>query len=210
MADLKPAMAVSLVDRLTAPAKKAAAAVKSVSGEVGNVSRTAKRATDPLRSVSDKLSAASRASKRAGDRMTGLRGAMRPSVGATKGMTRALKFAGAGLGIVTTLGSSAAYYLKRTFVDTATQFERFETVLKTIEGSSEKARQSMQWVADFAAQTPYELAAANEAFVKLRAYGLDPTTGLMHTLGDTASAMGKPIMQAVEAIADAVTAKTSG
>lgn len=61
------------------------------------------------------------------------------------------------------------------------------------------------WVSDFAAKTPYELAQVNAAFVKLRAYGLDPRNGLLKTLGDTSAAMGKPIMQSVEAIADAIT-----
>ncbi len=90
-------------------------------------------------------------------------------------------------------------------VDTAKQFERFETVLKTTEGSSAKAKKAMTWVSDFAVKTPYELEEVTDAFVKLRAYGMDPTSGLMTTLGDTASAMGRPISEAVEAIADAVT-----
>jgi hypothetical protein len=63
----------------------------------------------------------------------------------------------------------------------------------------------MAWISDFAAKTPFEFAEVTDAFVKLRAYGLDPTQGLMSTLGDTSAAMGKPIIQAVEAIADAVT-----
>ncbi|SMB82412.1 phage tail tape measure protein, lambda family [Pasteurella testudinis DSM 23072] len=88
---------------------------------------------------------------------------------------------------------------------TAAQFEQFETVLETTEGSQEKAKQSMNWISDFAAKTPYELNEVTESFVRLRAYGMDPTNGLLTTLGDTASAMGKPVMQAVEAIADAVT-----
>ncbi len=103
------------------------------------------------------------------------------------------------------LGAGIGYFFKKNFIDTAAQFEKFQTILETTEGSSEKARKSMQWVSDFAAKTPFELAEVTEAFVKLRAYGLDPTNGLLQTLGDTGAAMGKPVMQAVEAIADAVT-----
>lgn len=88
---------------------------------------------------------------------------------------------------------------------TAAQFEQFQTVLETTEGSKEKAKQSMDWISDFATKTPYELNEVTESFVRLRAYGMDPTNGLLKTLGDTSSAMGKPIMQAVEAIADAIT-----
>ncbi|WP_246105280.1 tape measure protein, partial [Rhodoligotrophos appendicifer] len=97
------------------------------------------------------------------------------------------------------------YLFKNQFVDTAAEFETFRTVLETIEGSSAAASKSMAWISDFAAKTPYELAQVTDAFVKLRAYGMDPTDGLLTTLGDTASAMGKPLMSAVEAIADAMT-----
>ncbi|WP_249963565.1 tape measure protein [Histophilus somni] len=91
------------------------------------------------------------------------------------------------------------------FVDTASTFEGFRATLETIEGSSEKANKSLDWVSEFAAKTPYELDNVMSSFVKLKSYGLDPTNGLLKTLGDTASAMGKELDQAVEAIADAVT-----
>ena len=88
----------------------------------------------------------------------------------------------------------------------AGKFEQFQSVLEVTEGSSEKkAKKSFDWVKKFAVDTPANLDEAMEAFVRLRAYGMDPTNGLLQTLGDTASAMGKPVMQAVEAIADAVT-----
>ncbi|WP_424411436.1 tape measure protein [Pasteurella sp. PK-2025] len=90
-------------------------------------------------------------------------------------------------------------------VKTAGQFEKFQSILEVTEGSAEKAKQSLEWVKQFAVDTPSNLDEAMEAFVKLRAYGLDPTNGLLKTLGDTGAAMGKPVMQAVEAIADAIT-----
>lgn len=88
---------------------------------------------------------------------------------------------------------------------TASKFEKFNSILEITEGSSEKAKKSFDWVKQFAVDTPSNLDDAMDAFVKLRAYGLDPTNGLLRTLGDTGAAMGKPVMQAVEAIADAVT-----
>lgn len=87
----------------------------------------------------------------------------------------------------------------------ASQFEDFEATLQTIEGSQAKAKKSMDWISNFATKTPYQLGEVTDSFVKLRAYGLNPTGGLMKTLGDTSAAMGKPVMQAVEAMADAVT-----
>ena len=109
----------------------------------------------------------------------------------------------AAAGAVLTAGGA---FMVKGVVDTAAEFERYRTVLETIEGSSEKARQSMTWVSEFAAKTPYELNEVNEAFVKLKSYGLDPIKdGLLTTLGDTSAGMGKPLMQTVEAIADAMT-----
>lgn len=105
----------------------------------------------------------------------------------------------------TIAGAAVGYFFKTNFLDTAAQFEKFQTILETTEGSSEGARKAMNWVSDFAAKTPFELAQVTDAFVKLRAYGLDPTNGLLQTLGDTGAAMGKDVMMAVEAIADAVT-----
>jgi len=105
------------------------------------------------------------------------------------------------------LGTAAGYLFKTQFVDTAAEFERLQTVLKTLEGGDvTKAKQAFGWINDFAAKTPYDLKTVTEAFVKLRAYGIDPIKGnTLRSLGDTASAMGKSVMDAVEAIADAVT-----
>ena len=99
----------------------------------------------------------------------------------------------------------SAVLAARAFLAPARQFENFGAVLETTEGSAAKAKAALGWVENFAIKTPYELDQVMESFVQLRAYGLDPTNGLLKTLGDTASARNKPITQAVEAIADAVT-----
>lgn len=91
------------------------------------------------------------------------------------------------------------------FTQTSAMFEKYETTLKSITGSSIKAKESMEWIQDFTATTPFQLEQVTEGFVKMKSYGLDPTDGTLRTLGDTASAMGKDIVQAVEAMADAVT-----
>jgi len=103
-----------------------------------------------------------------------------------------------------TVAYGAAAAAAAGLVGTASEFEKFQTILETTEGSSAAAKKAMGWVQDFAVTTPYELAQVTDAFVQLRAYGLDPTQGLMVSLGDTAAAMGKPLSQAVEAMADAV------
>lgn len=92
----------------------------------------------------------------------------------------------------------------KALVDTSSQFERYSSILKTLEGDSKKASDSLKWINNFASTTPYELAQVTESFVKLKSYGIEPTKGALRTLGDASSAMGKDINQAVEAMADAV------
>lgn len=96
--------------------------------------------------------------------------------------------------------------LGRSVINTSAQFETYQATLETIEGSAEAARQSLDWISDFGKTTPYDVAQVTEAFVALKAYGIDPIANdALRTLGDTAAAMGKPLNQAVEAFADAAT-----
>lgn len=107
--------------------------------------------------------------------------------------------------VVVGAGAVIGAALGKGFLDTAIQFENFETQLTTIEGSSEKAKKSLEWISEFGAKTPYDVAQVTGAFVKLKSYGLDPIEGgLLTSLGNTASAMGKSINDAVEMLADAV------
>jgi len=92
----------------------------------------------------------------------------------------------------------------KALVDTSSQFEGFDAVLTTIEGSSQKAAKSMSWITTFAKETPFEINKITESFTQLKSYGLDPIGGSLESLGDTAAGMKKPLMQAVEAMADAV------
>lgn len=124
------------------------------------------------------------------------------------GMERAASLARAMSAAIVAAGavaSAAMFALGKSVINVSAEFEGYQTSLETIEGSAEKAKASMDWISSFAAKTPYELAGVTEAFIKLRAYGFDPMDGSLQTLGDTASAMNKPLMQAVEAFADAAT-----
>ena len=102
-------------------------------------------------------------------------------------------------------GFDAIVFAAKDFTNTASDFEKYGATLETIEGSSTKAKESLKWIGEFAKQTPYELDQVTEAFVQMRAYGLNPTNGSLKSLGDAASAMSKPLIQSVEAMADAMT-----
>jgi len=105
---------------------------------------------------------------------------------AAMGVSRVLGVVGvaaAGLGYV---GQRAL----RPFLNTAAQFEKYQVMLESIEGSSEKAERSMDWVSEFATRTPLELDQVMGAFVKLRTFGMDPMNGTMQSLVDMNSRMG--------------------
>lgn len=82
--------------------------------------------------------------------------------------------------------------------------ESYMTTLTLLYRSQDAAAEKMRWLLDFAKTTPFELPGLIEATVKLKAYGIE-AEDVLKGLGDTASAMGKPINQAVEALADAQT-----
>lgn len=87
----------------------------------------------------------------------------------------------------------------------AAKFEQFQVALEGTEGSAEKARKAMAWVREFAQKTPYEIGDVTEAFVRARGVGIDPTTGAFRKLGDAASAISRPLIDAIEMMADAQT-----
>jgi len=92
--------------------------------------------------------------------------------------------------------------LGESFLDVGMSTERYKTILETVLKSAEKAKEYFAWIADFAAKTPFEIPGLMEAATRLESYQLSAKKYL-GTLGDTAASMGKPIMAAVEMIADA-------
>jgi lambda family phage tail tape measure protein len=78
------------------------------------------------------------------------------------------------------------------FVDTAAQMDKTLVLLKRLEGSSESARVSFNWMIDFGRNNA-SVATINEfqnAFVKLKVAGLDPAKGSLQDLTDAVAAFG--------------------
>ncbi|MBY0077900.1 transglycosylase SLT domain-containing protein [Priestia aryabhattai] len=82
--------------------------------------------------------------------------------------------------------------------------EQYEQTLTVVLKSHEKAKDTLKWAAKFAQETPFEIPDIVEATTRLSAYGMNAQKVLKDT-GDMAAVMGKPLMQAVEAVADAQT-----
>lgn len=85
------------------------------------------------------------------------------------------------------------------------EFDVLNSSLITVSGGSANAAREMEWIKQFAKDTPFGLAQATQGFVKMKALGLDPSMASLTSYGNTASAMGKDLNQMVEAVADAAT-----
>ena len=124
-------------------------------------------------------------------------GVMRGGVGRVSRAVFSLKTA-----FVALAGTAGAGMLGKSFLNTASSMEQYKITLGTVLRSHEKAKGYMEWIQEFAASTPFKIPGLVEAATRLKAYGLNAKK-YMTTLGDTAAAMGKPMMAAIEMIADA-------
>lgn len=96
--------------------------------------------------------------------------------------------------------------LKNTFssiFNANTTFERLSASLKTVTGSTKAAQEAFTLIEKFAINTPYQLNEIVEAFIRLKALGLDPSEEALTSYGNTASAFSKNMIDFVEAVADA-------
>ena len=116
-----------------------------------------------------------------------------------KSTTSAFKLLG---GAIAALGVGA---LVSSFARTVTESEKLKGSLKTMTGSTEDAAFAFSELERFASQTPFTLDQSVEGFIKLKALGLDPSERALRSYGNTSAAMGKDMMQMVEAVADAST-----
>jgi phage-related protein len=108
-------------------------------------------------------------------------------------------------GIVAAVAGSMA--IKGAFnwlVGANADMEQYQNTLSVVLGSQKEAVKTLEWANKFAAQTPFEIPQIVEATTRLSAYGMKAQDVLGIT-GDMASVMGKDLMQAVEAVADAQT-----
>jgi len=127
----------------------------------------------------------------------------RTVTGMVDGMAGSLGRLGTILGGVFAGVSVTAFVGK--LVSVQREFDVLNSSLVTVTGSAQAAGREMAWIKTFAKDTPYGLAQATEAFVKMKALGLDPTQAKLTSFGNTAAGMGKSLMQMIEAVADAAT-----
>ena len=133
--------------------------------------------------------------------------------GASKGIDQVTKssggvkeLAGAFGGLVTQVAAlvSITAGLQK-LVTVSREFDKLSAGLITATGSAESSKEAFAAIQDFATKTPYDLQQVTDSFIKLVNYGLDPSERALTSYGNTASALGKDIIQMIEAVADAQT-----
>jgi len=73
---------------------------------------------------------------------------------------------------------------------TGGKFEKLDAQMRGIMGSIAEGDKATAWVKDFAKNTPLQLDGVTKAFIKAKAYGLDPMDGTLQTLTDSVSKLG--------------------
>ncbi|WP_459186668.1 phage tail tape measure protein [Parabacteroides sp. APC149_11_2_Y6] len=107
--------------------------------------------------------------------------------------------------ILTVAGAGAIKDFISNVLSVAGDFQKMEAVLTNTLGSSSKAKEAMDMLADFGATTPFQVDELTNSYVKLANQGFTPTAEEMRKLGDLASSTGKSFDQLSEAILDAQT-----
>ena len=209
---LKFSLTLTALDRISAPLKRIRESAQRMTQATAGISRGTRTASAGLDALRERTVGADSAIKRMQRTVSRMRSLARfgltaEGVGFQVGrLTRRIAGLTAGMAKWAAIGSVGAIGLGlKGIIATASEFEKYQTMLETVEGSQAKAKSSMAWVTKFAVETPYELGDVMDAFVRLKAYGIDPTSGALNSVGDAAAGMNTSLMQAVEALADAQT-----
>ena len=92
------------------------------------------------------------------------------------------------------IGAAAGLYaIKRGIegiLSTGDKFEKMRVQLEAITGSMAEGEKALSWIKEFTKNTPFQLEEVSEAFVRLKAFGLDPMDGTMQAIIDQASKLG--------------------
>ncbi|MFW6344766.1 MAG: tape measure protein [Halomonas sp.] len=97
----------------------------------------------------------------------------------------------------TAIGSVAAFFglqqairgvtgIARTGGDMEVLQKRLEAIMGSLEGGQE----ATAWIQQFAKETPFQLQEVTEAFIRAKAFGMDPMNGTMQAIADQASVLG--------------------
>lgn len=86
--------------------------------------------------------------------------------------------------------------LSKSTIGANADMETYYNTLKVVLKSGEEAQKTLDWAGKFAVTTPFEIPEIVEATTRLASYGM-VAQDTLGDIGDMASVMGKPLMQAV-------------
>lgn len=83
---------------------------------------------------------------------------------------------------------------------TAIEFERFENQLAILYRSRELGKAALDWIVQFARETPFSVESATEAFVRLNALGIQPTRRNLMAMGGLAKMFNRDFSDVAMAV----------
>jgi tape measure domain-containing protein len=149
----------------SAALQKAGVNVDHLQGEFARLTRQADQSAQALK-------AQAAASKTAGDGAAGLGTSIRNTIASFAAMATAY------------VGFQQLKQSIMSVIETGGKFESLNVSLQTLMGSMEGAQQASDWIVKFAKDTPVSLDGVSQAFIRLKAYGLDPMDGTLQSLVD--------------------------
>jgi hypothetical protein len=90
--------------------------------------------------------------------------------------------------------------LPASIIKTGTAFETLKFQLRAVSSTIKEADADFEMIRQFAAKTPFMTQNVTQAFIMLKAVGLQPTTKEMETFGNVAFAMGRDITDVAQSI----------
>ena len=116
------------------------------------------------------------------------------------------KFKGLLAGAIT-VGGIAAF--GKSVVDASSKAEDLKTALQTVTGSAGEADKAFKFIRDFTETTPFQVDQVAQAFLKLKAAGLEPSIETLTMFGDVAAVTNDKV-GALEAITDLYSRTVAG
>lgn len=160
---------IKAVDRITAPMRK-------ISGEMQKMAAHARKVNADLKAASKAVGFNALAGS-----VNNLTGALGRASNAAKGLLTRMALVGGG----------AVYAFNNQFIKTASMFENLETSLTTIEGSAEKAKQSMGFLRNMTVKTPFNMEEIAQTYRTMKGFGMDGQDGSLWALTEATAALGR-------------------
>lgn len=96
--------------------------------------------------------------------------------------------------------AAAASVVTKFFIDAASSIEIFAKQLEVVTGSATKAGNALTAIREFARTSPLETEDVVQAYVRLRAVGIDPTIKQMRTIGGVAVLMNREMTDVLDSL----------